>query len=200
MTIKIYPDNPSQKEIDRVADLLRGDGLIVYPTDSVYAFGCSVRSMKALERMKAIKGKKNTELALVFDSIGGVAEYARVDNAAFRMLKRNLPGAFTFVLNASSRVPAKALEKRKTVGIRIPSNPIAAAIVRALGEPMLTTSVKDDDQVVEYTTDPELIAERYGHLVDAVVDGGYGDNVPTTLVDLTVDEPVILRPGKGVII
>lgn len=200
MTIKIYPDNPSQKEIDRVADLLRGDGLIVYPTDSVYAFGCSVRSMKALERMKAIKGKKNTELALVFDSIGGVAEYARVDNAAFRMLKRNLPGAFTFVLNASSRVPAKALEKRKTVGIRIPSNPIAAAIVRALGEPMLTTSVKDDDQVVEYTTDPELIAERYGHLVDAVVDGGYGDNVPTTLVDLTVDEPVILRPGKGEII
>lgn len=200
MTIKIYPDNPSQKEIDRVADLLRGDGLIVYPTDSVYAFGCSVRSMKALERMKAIKGKKNTELALVFDSIGGVAEYARVDNAVFRMLKRNLPGAFTFVLNASSRVPAKALEKRKTVGIRIPSNPIAAAIVRALGEPMLTTSVKDDDQVVEYTTDPELIAERYGHLVDAVVDGGYGDNVPTTLVDLTVDEPVILRPGKGKII
>ena len=132
-----------------------------------------------------------------FSGLAQVAEYCRVDNAAFRVLKRNLPGPFTFVLPASSRVPDKALERRQTIGVRIPANPIARAIVETLGCPLVTTSVRDEDDVVEYTTDPELIHERYGREVALVIDGGTGDNVPTTVVDLTDGEPEILREGKG---
>ena len=197
MLTKIYPQNPSEKELRRVVAALESDGIIIYPTDSVYAFGCSLRSPKAIERLRRLRGKGEAELALVFDSIAQVAEYCRVDNAAFRILKRNLPGAFTFVLPASSRVPDKALERRKTIGIRIPDNPIARALVETLGAPLVTASVKDDDDVVEYTTDPGLIEERYGSDVTLVVDGGEGDVVPTTVIDLTGDEPVLLREGRG---
>lgn len=196
MLTKIYAENPSERELKRVVDALERDGLIVYPTDSVYALGCSLRSPRAIERLRRIKG--SGELAVVFDSIAGVAEYCRVDNAAFRILRRNLPGPFTFILPASSRIPDKALGKRRTIGIRIPDNPVACAIVSALGCPLVTTSVKDDDQVEEYTTDPELIHERYDREVALVVDGGMGDVVPTTVVDLTGDEPEILREGKGI--
>lgn len=195
--MKIYPQNPSEKELRKVVAALESDGIIIYPTDSVYAFGCSLRSPKAIERLRRLRGKGEAELTLVFGGIAQVAEYCRVDNAAFRILKRNLPGAFTFVLPASSRVPDKALERRKTIGIRIPGNPIALAVVEALGVPLVTASVKDDDEVVEYTTDPELIEERYGSDVALVVDGGAGDVVPTTVVDLTGDEPVLLREGRG---
>jgi tRNA threonylcarbamoyl adenosine modification protein (Sua5/YciO/YrdC/YwlC family) len=197
MQVKIWPDTPNQKQIAHAAEVLRADGVIVYPTDSVYAFGCSLRNPKAIERMRAIKGKNESVFTLVFDSLNGIADYARVDNPTFRVLKRNLPGPFTFLLTPSSRVPEKALAKRKSIGVRIPSNAIARALVTELGCPMLTTSVKDDDEVVEYTTDPELIDERYGHLVDLVIDGGYGDNTPTTVIDLTGDEPEILREGLG---
>jgi tRNA threonylcarbamoyl adenosine modification protein (Sua5/YciO/YrdC/YwlC family) len=200
MQIKIWPDNPSPRDIERAVELLRRDGVIVYPTDSVYAFGCSLRSPKAIERMRAVKGKNDSVFTLVFDSLTGIADYARVDNATFRVLKRNLPGAFTFLLTPSSRVPDKALAKRKNIGVRIPANAIARALVAELGCPMLTTSVKDDDQVIEYTTDPELIYERYGGQVDMVIDGGYGNNTPTTVVDLTGDEPEILREGLGELI
>lgn len=134
---------------------------------------------------------------MVFSGLAQVAEYCRVDNAVFRVLKRNLPGPFTFILPASSRVPDKALERRQTIGVRIPANPIARAIVEMLGCPLVTTSVRDEDDVVEYTTDPELIHERYGREVALVIDGGTGDNVPTTVVDLTDGEPEILREGKG---
>ena len=134
---------------------------------------------------------------MVIENIAQVAEYCRVDNAVFRILKRNLPGPFTFVLAASARIPDKALERRRTIGVRIPANGVARAVVGALGCPMITASVKDDDEVVEYTTDPELIHERYGSDVALVIDGGIGDNVPTTVVDLTGDEPEILREGKG---
>lgn len=195
--MKIYPQNPSEKELRKVVAALESDGIIIYPTDSVYAFGCSLRSPKAIERLRRLRGKGEAELTLVFGGIAQVAEYCRVDNAAFRILKRNLPGAFTFVLPASSRVPDKALERRKTIGIRIPGNPIALAVVEALGVPLVTASVKDDDEVVEYTTDPGLIEERYGSDVALVVDGGAGDVVPTTVVDLTGDEPVLLREGRG---
>ena len=170
---------------------------MIYPTDSVYAFGCSLRSAKAVERLRRLRGRGEGPLSVVFDNIAQVSEYCRVDNATFRILKRNLPGPFTFLLPASSRVPDKALERRRTIGIRIPSHPVARAVVEALGCPMITASVKDDDQVVEYTTDPELIEERYGREVALVIDGGMGDNVPTTVVDLTGDEPEILREGKG---
>ncbi len=197
MLIKLYERNPSERELRRVVEALESDGIIIYPTDSVYAFGCSLHAPRAIERMRRMKGSKSGEFAVVFREIAQVAEYCRVDNAAFRILKRNLPGPLTFILPASSRVPDKALEKRRTIGARIPANAIPRAIVGMLGCPLVTTSVHDDDQVVEYTTDPELIHERYGRDVALVVDGGPGDNVPTTVVDLTGDEPEILRQGKG---
>lgn len=197
MLTKIYDVNPSERELRRVVEALERDELIIYPTDSVYAVGCSLRSPRAIERLRRIKG--SGELSVVFESIAGIAEYCRVDNAVFRILKRNLPGPFTFILPASSRIPDKALGKRRTIGVRIPANAVACAIVSALGCPLVTTSVKDDDPVSEYTTDPELIHERYGREVALVVDGGMGDNVPTTVVDLTDDELTILREGKGVL-
>ena len=197
MITKIYAQNPSERELSRVVSVLEHDGVVIYPTDGVYAFGCSLRSPKALERLRRIRGKESDELAVVFESLAQVAEYCRVDNATFRTLKRNLPGPFTFVLEASSRVPDKALARRKTIGVRIPAHPVARAIVEALGVPMVTASVRDDDEVVEYTTDPELIHEHYGREVELVIDGGPGDIVPTTVVDLTDGEPEVLREGKG---
>ena len=197
MLAKIYEQNPSEKELRRVVDLLERDEIIIYPTDSVYAFGCSLRSAKAIDKLRRIKGKGSAAFTVVFENIAQVAEYCRVDNAVFKILKRNLPGPFTFVLAASARIPDKALERRRTIGVRIPANDVARAVVGALGCPMVTASVKDDDEVVEYTTDPELIHERYGNDVALVIDGGIGDNVPTTVVDLTGDEPEILREGKG---
>lgn len=197
MLTKIYGENPSERELQKVVGALGQDGVIIYPTDSVYAFGCSLRSPKAIERLRRMKGKDAEAFSVVFADIGQVAEYCRVDNAVFRILKRNLPGPFTFVLAASARVPDKALEKRRTIGIRIPANPVTRAIVMALGCPLVTTSVREGDDVAEYTTDPELIHERYGRDVALVIDGGIGDNVPTTVVDLTGDEPEILREGKG---
>ena len=197
MLVKIYGQNPSEKELKRVVEALERDGVVIYPTDSVYAFGCSLRSAKAIDKLRRIKGKGSAAFTVVFENIAQVAEYCRVDNAVFRILKRNLPGPFTFVLAASARIPDKALERRRTIGVRIPSHPVARAVVEALGCPMITASVKDDDEVVEYTTDPELIEERYGREVSLVIDGGIGDNVPTTVVDLTGDEPEILREGKG---
>ena len=197
MLVKIYEQNPSEKELRRVVDLLERDEIVIYPTDSVYAFGCSLRSAKAIDKLRRIKGKGSAAFTVVFENIAKVAEYCRVDNTVFRILKQNLPGPFTFVLAASARIPDKALERRRTIGVRIPANGVARAVVGALGYPMITASVKDDDEVVEYTTDPELIHERYGSDVALVIDGGIGDNVPTTVVDLTGDEPEILREGKG---
>ena len=197
MLVKIYEQNPSEKELRRVVDLLERDEIVIYPTDSVYAFGCSLRSAKAIDKLRRIKGKGSAAFTVVFENIAQVAEYCRVDNAVFRILKRNLPGPFTFVLAASARIPDKALERRRTIGVRIPANGVARAVVGALGCPMITASVKDDDEVVEYTTDPELIEERYGREVSLVIDGGMGDNVPTTIVDLTGDEPEIVREGRA---
>ena len=197
MLAKIYEQNPSEKELRRVVDLLERDEIIIYPTDSVYAFGCSLRSAKAIDKLRRIKGKGSAAFTVVFENIAQVAEYCRVDNAVFKILKRNLPGPFTFVLAASARIPDKALERRRTIVVRIPACAVARAVVGALGCPMVKASVKDDDEVVEYTTDPELIHERYGNDVALVIDGGIGDNVPTTVVDLTGDEPEILREGKG---
>ncbi len=200
MLVKIYSQNPSQRELERVVSVLERGGVIIYPTDGVYAFGCSIKSTKAIENLKRIKAKDVDSLSVLFCSIAQIAEYCRVDNSVFKILKRNLPGAFTFILNASSRIPDRALAKRKTIGVRIPDNAIACAIVEALGSPLFTTSVLDDDEVLEYTTDPELIEERYGDQVDLVVDGGIGEIVPTTIVDLSGDEPEIVREGRGELI
>lgn len=196
MMLRIYPQNPSEREIRRVVDALERDGVVVYPTDSVYALGCSLRSARGLERLRQLCGKQTGELSIVCDGISRAAEYCRVDNATFRTLKRNLPGAITFVLDASSRMPDKALQRRKTIGIRVPDNAIARTIVERLGCPLVTASLKSDDET-EYLTDPELIHERYGRDVALVVDGGPGSLVPTTVVDLTQEEPEIVRQGAA---
>ena len=198
MLAKIYDRNPSESALRRVVDVLERDGLIIYPTDSVYAFGCSIRSPRALEHLRRIREKAEGEFAVVFENLAQVAEYCRVDNAVFRVLKRNLPGPFTFILTASSRVPDKALARRQTIGVRIPSNAVARSIVAALGAPLLTASVREDDEQ-EYMIDPELIHERYGRELALPTDGGMGDIVPTTVVDLTGDEPEILREGRGLL-
>lgn len=196
MLVRIYEQNPSERELQRVVEALERDGVIVYPTDSLYAFGCSIRSPRALERLSRLKGKRSGDFALVFDSLSQVADYCRVDNAAFRVLKRNLPGPFTFLLPASARVPDKVLERRRTLGVRIPDHGVARAIVEALGAPLATTSLPSDEEE-GYCVDPGLIHERYGRDVVLVVDGGVGEMLPTTVVDLTGDEPEIVREGRG---
>lgn len=197
MLLKLYRENPNERQVERIVSVLRNGGVIIYPTDGVYAYGCSLHSPKAVDRLKGITGKDKKEFSIMCSDLSNIADYAKVDNAAFKMLKRNLPGPFTFVLKASSKVPDKVLAKRKTLGIRIADNPITLAIVSALGVPLVTSSVKNRNQYEEYTTDPELIEERWGNVVDIVVDGGPGGLVPTTLIDLTDDEPEILREGGG---
>ena len=199
MIVRIYPQNPAEREVQRVVETLERDGVIIYPTDSVYAYGCSLHSPRGLERLKQLTGKRNDTLTILCDGISRIAEYCRVDNAVFRILKRNLPGAVTFLLEASSRMPDKALQRRRTIGVRIPDNAIACAIVQRLGCPLVTASLKSDDDA-EYMTDPELIQERYGDDVALVVDGGYGTLTPTTVVDLTRGEPEIIRQGAAELI
>ena len=196
MIIKIYPDNPSEKSIARVCESLRDGDVIIYPTDSVYALGCSLKSVKGVEKLKKITGKSDKELTLVCPDISAVSEYAKIDNATFKILKKNLPGAITFILSALGSIPVKVLGKRKTIGVRVPNNVIAQMIVSELGCPLLSASVKIGDLEQEYTTDPELIDELFGNFVDIVIDGGICCSTPTTLVDLTGDEPVVTRDGE----
>lgn len=196
MLVRIYDKNPSERDLQRVADVLSRDGVVVYPTDGVYAFCCALRSAKGAARLRALCGKEMAELSVVFCSLSSIADYCRVDNAAFRVLKRNLPGPFTFILPASSRMPDKVLSKRRTIGVRMPANAVARAIADTLGEPLLTASVTGRGEE-EYTTDPSLIEERFGREVDMVVDGGEGSVVPTTVVDLTDGGPEVVREGGG---
>lgn len=196
MILKLYNENPSDKVIDQVVKILQSGGVIAYPTDTVYAFGCALSSSKGAEKLRAIKGKKETLIAIVCSDLSNIAEYAKVDDRVFKILRENLPGAFTFILRATSMTPNKVLTNRKTIGIRVPDNNIAIAIVRALGEPILTTSIKDDE--VEYMTDPELIRERY-HMLECVVDGGIGTFDPSTVVDCSGDEPEIIRQSTAVL-
>lgn len=197
MIVKIYDKNPSQKALDQVVEALERGGVVIYPTDSVYAFGCSLHAPKAIETMRRLKGKVAEEFAVLFESLSQVAEYCRVDNEAFKLLKRALPGPYVFLLNASSRMPDKALLKRKVIGVRIPDNAIARALVERLGCPMLTTSLDVVAGEEEYSTDPELIDERFGNEIALVVDGGYGSTDRTTVVNLTDGEAEILREGLG---
>ncbi len=201
MFVKIYPDNPNMKEIDRIVKILRDGGTIIYPTDSVYAMGCDALNVRGVEKIYKYRGieAQKALLSIICSDLSNISEYARVNNNQFKILKKNLPGPFTFILEASNRLP-KLYKTRKTVGIRIPDNSIVQAIVEQLGNPLLTASVKDEDEVIEYTTDPELIFEKYQNQVDAVIDGGYGNNEPTTVVDITGDEPEILRQGIGELI
>jgi tRNA threonylcarbamoyl adenosine modification protein (Sua5/YciO/YrdC/YwlC family) len=197
--IKLYNDNPNQKQIDRVVKILRNGGIIIYPTDTVYGLGCDITNTKALEKIALIKGIKldKANFSFVCNDLSHVSDYVKqIDSSTFKLLKRALPGPYTFILPGSNNLP-KAFKKRKTVGIRIPDNNIARALVTSLGRPIVSTSIRDDDDVLEYTTDPELIFEKWNHLVDIVIDGGYGGNYASTIIDLTDGYPEVIREGKG---
>lgn len=197
--IKIYEENPNPKEISRVVDIVRRGGLIIYPSDTVYALGCDISNNKALEHVARLKGVKldKANFAFVCADLSNLSDYVRqISSPTFKILKKCLPGPFTFILPGNNNLPS-VFRKKKEVGIRVPDNQIVQAIVRELGNPIVSTSIKDEDEVIEYTTDPELILEKWGHLVDVIVDGGYGGNIPSTVVDLTGDEPIVVREGKG---
>jgi tRNA threonylcarbamoyl adenosine modification protein (Sua5/YciO/YrdC/YwlC family) len=200
MLLKIYEISPDQKQIDKVLELLRHGGVIIYPTDTVYGMGCDITKARAVERIARIKGIKpdKAKFSFICSDLSHLSDFARqVDNRTFKLMKSSLPGPYTFILNASTQVPRFIKHNRKTVGIRIPDNNIILEIVRQLGHPILTTSLKEDDQILEYPTDPEMIYDEYRDLVDAVIDGGYGGMVPSTIIDCSGDEPVIVREGLG---
>lgn len=197
--IKIYEDKPSEAAIKKVADVLRDGGLVIYPTDTVYGLGCDITNSRALERIAKIKGIKleKANFSFVCSDLSNLSDYVKqIDTSTFKILKRTLPGPYTFILPGNNDLP-KEFRKKKTVGIRIPDNKIATCIVKELGNPIVSTSIHDDDEVLEYSTDPELIFEKWQHLVDMVIDGGYGDNVGSTIIDLSGYEPIIVREGKG---
>ncbi|MEE9407231.1 MAG: L-threonylcarbamoyladenylate synthase [Polaribacter sp.] len=197
--IKIYNENPNQKEIDKVVKVLQNGGLIIYPTDTVYGLGCDITNTKALEKIAKIKGLKldKANFSFVCNDLSHLSDYVKqIDSPTFKLLKRALPGAYTFILPGSNNLP-KAFKKRKTVGIRIPDNNIARLLVATLGNPIVSTSIHDEDDVLEYTTDPELIFEKWNKLVDLIIDGGFGDNLASTVIDLTSDVPKVIREGKG---
>ena len=196
--LKIYEENPNATEIGKAVEVLREGGIVIYPTDTIYALGCDAWNVRAVERICRIKGinPQKVNLSIICRELSWVSEYAKLNNLYFKLLKRNLPGAFTFILPTSSSLP-KIYKNRKTVGVRIPDHAITLALVEALGNPLLTTSVSVDDEEPEYGTDPELIAERYESVADLIIDGGEGGTIPSTTVDCTGDEPVVLREGKG---
>ncbi len=198
MLIKIYPDNPNPKEIEKVVTVLRDGGLVIYPTDTIYAIGCDALNVRAVERICKLKGvnPQKSNLSIICYDLANLSEYAKVSNSAFKLMKKNLPGPFTFILPTSSSLP-KIYKNRKEVGIRVPDSSIVRTLVQELGNPILTMSIRDDDDIKEYSTDPELIEEKYESIVDMVIDGGYGGFDPSTVVDCTTDDFQIIRQGKG---
>lgn len=200
MLLKIYPENPSQRAIDQVVKCLQDGGIIIYPTDTIYGIGCDIFKPKSVERITEILGDKKKKNAMTFicSDLSNLSDYTKpIPNNIFKVMKKVLPGPFTFILEANNNVPKLLQSNKKTVGIRVPDNNIIREIVRQLGHPILSTSVKDDDEIIEYTTDPELIHEKYDRQVDIVIDGGYGDNTPSTVVDCTGGDIEIVREGKG---
>jgi len=197
--IKIYEDKPNEVAIAKVVKVLKNGGLVIYPTDTVYGLGCDITNTKALERIAKIKGVKldKANFSFICYDLSNLSDYVKqIDTATFKILKRALPGSYTFILPGNNNLPA-AFKKKTTVGIRIPDNNIVLEIVRQLGNPIVSTSIRDEDDVIEYTTDPELIFEKWQHLVDIVIDGGYGGNLASTIIDLSGDEPIVVREGKG---
>ncbi|MFY8096902.1 MAG: L-threonylcarbamoyladenylate synthase [Flavobacterium sp.] len=197
--IKIYEDKPSEAAIKKVAEVLRNGGLVIYPTDTVYGIGCDITNSRALERLAKLKDIKleKANFSFVCSSLSNLSDYVRqIDTSTFKILKRALPGPYTFILPGNNDLP-KEFRKKKTVGIRVPDNNIARQIVEVLGNPIVSSSIHDEDEVIEYSTDPELIFEKWQNKVDLVIDGGYGENVPSTIIDLTGYEPVVVREGKG---
>jgi len=197
--IKLYNDHTDQILIDEVVDTLRNGGLVIYPTDTVYGLGASIKSTKAIERLAQLKGEKvdKANFTLLYSDLSNLSEYTKqIDTPTFKILKKAFPGPYTMILPANNNMP-KIFKKRKTFGMRVPDNQILQKIIEELGNPIVNISLKDDDEVVEYTTDPELIYEKWHKLVDVIIDAGYGDNNPSTVIDLSQGEPEIIREGKG---
>ena len=197
--IKLFEENPNQRLLEKVASILRKGGLIIYPTDTVYGLGCDITNTKALERIARIKGIKlaKANWSFVCADLSNLSDFVRqIDSSTFKLLKRALPGPYTFILPGNNNLP-KDFKKRKTIGTRVPDNGIARALVSALGNPIVSTSIHDEDDILEYTTDPELIFEKWKSVVDVVIDGGYGDNVASTVIDVSSGIPEVLREGKG---
>lgn len=197
--LKIYPENPNPKAIEKVVETLKKGGLIIYPTDTIYGLGCDITNVKALERIAKIKGVKleRSNFSFICHDLSNLSDYVtQIETPIFKLLKRTLPGPYTFILPGANLLP-HPFKKKKTVGIRIPDNSIALEIVKTLGNPIVSTSIHDDDAILEYTTDPELIFEKWGSKVDMVIDGGYGDNQPSTVVEVKGTEISIIREGKG---
>ncbi|NQX39511.1 tRNA threonylcarbamoyl adenosine modification protein, Sua5/YciO/YrdC/YwlC family [Pedobacter steynii] len=200
MLIKIYPENPNPKAIEQAVEVLKKGGIIIYPTDTVYGLGCDITNQKAIEKICRLRGIKpeKANFSFICSDLRHISDYIKpIDTTTFRVLKKALPGPFTFIFNANNNVPKLLSSNKKTVGIRVPDNAIAREIVMLLGNPILSTSIKDDDELIEYSTDPELIHEKYEDKVDLVIDGGYGDNEPSTVVDCTSGTFEIIREGKG---
>ncbi len=200
MLVKLYNENPNPKDIRKVADLLLEGGIIIYPTDTVYGMGCDITNAKAVEKVARLKGVniEKSNFSFICSDLGHLSLYTRpISGHIFKIIRKNVPGPFTFILEANNNVPKYFKGKKKTVGIRIPDNNIICEIVRELGNPIVSTSIHDEDEVLEYSIDPELIHEKYGQITDLVVDGGIGEIIPSTIVDLTSGEPVIIREGKG---
>lgn len=202
MLLRLYPENPNPKHIRQAVEVLESGGIIIYPTDTVYAMGCDILANRTIEKIARFKGHnpKNPDLSLIFHDMSQLAEYTIIrDNMVFKLLKRNLPGPFTFIVQANNQIPKIFKNKKKTVGIRIPDNNIVLEMVRELGRPIITTSIHDQDDVIEYTTDPELIYEKFRDFAEIVVDGGYGKNEASTVVDCTSGEIVVIRQGLGIL-
>ncbi|WP_420601914.1 L-threonylcarbamoyladenylate synthase [Flagellimonas sp.] len=197
--IKLFEENPNPGQIDKIVNVLRKGGLVIYPTDTVYGLGCDITNSKALQKIARIKGVKleKANWSFICADLSNLSDFVRqIDSSTFKILKRALPGPYTFILPGNNNLP-KDFKKKKTVGIRVPDNAIAKALVTELGNPIVSTSIRDEDDVLEYTTDPELIYEKWQNLVDVVIDGGYGGNIASTVVDLSTGYPEVVREGKG---
>jgi tRNA threonylcarbamoyl adenosine modification protein (Sua5/YciO/YrdC/YwlC family) len=205
MFLKIYPENPNEKHVRQVADCLRRGGVVIIPTDTVYAIACDSSQIKAAERVSRIKGTQleKANFSFLCHDLSHISDYAKhIDNPTFKIMKSVLPGPFTFILSAGNKVSSRYFGERtrkKTIGIRVPDNPIARAVIAELGNPLMSTSLHDEDEILDYITNPELIFEKYRDMVDVVVDGGYGGNEPSTVIDCTGEEPVLVRQGKGIL-
>lgn len=200
MLLKIYPDNPNPKAIKTVVECLNDGGVIIFPTDTIYALGCDMFKSRAIDRVARIKGvkKEKANFSFLCHDLSHLSDFTKpLHNDVFKLMKSTLPGPFTYILEANNTVPKILHRKKKTVGIRVPDNAITTEIIRQLGNPIMSTSIHDEDEVIEYTTDPELIHEKFESLVDIVIDGGFGDNEPSTIIDCTGDEILIIREGKG---
>lgn len=200
MLVRLYNENPNPREVRKIVDILREGGLIVYPTDTVYGLGCDITNQKAVEKVARFKGVKieKNNFSFICSDLSHLSDYTKpIPNNIFKLMKKNLPGPFTFILEANGNVPRYFKGKKKTVGIRVPDNNIIRAIVEELGNPILSTSVHDDDEILQYTPDPELIYERYQNIADLVIDGGYGELIPSTIVDCSGSEIEVVRIGKG---